>query len=387
MTTPVFGTEEQVYVKTETTFDTFAAFVSGDSLCVTKLSISPVLPFEESKEKCGDPSLRNEFKGTQGGTWSIEWEILTNAVGTAPQGDAIIEAAAGGVFGSNVYALTTTLRSLQIGHKVGDSFFEVVNGAWVTKLEVVREENGAAKIIAEGGFASYAFYKGVINISTVAVGASATLIPLAAGDARKIRSGSDGARVLVTFTGETPSVQVHTITAVDYTANTITVTPGTVSGGTIPANAAVNISVAAFTESGTTLDKTSDDLTIAGTSIGTISYKASLETGIHALDKESTKNRASRLSSGKRTVTGELSGYFLDENARLSTDAWEANLIAINMRLGVSTAGKHFEIKDPNARIEVFSIEIPEAEETPFTATWKSRFNAVANDERTYEVD
>jgi hypothetical protein len=139
--------------------------------------------------------------------------------------------------------------------------------------------------------------------------------------------------------------------------------------------------------SGTILGGIACGLSIGGTAIGAISYKMTLDTGIHALVKEATANRPNRLSRGPRQieVSGEL--YYLEEGANFLGGAWRGTTRAFIARFGDDVAGARMKVNTPATRINVTSPDEQEAAEATWSFTGVPRQSSANEDELNITFD
>ena len=381
MATPIVGIDAQHWAKLETTYDTVSAFASGDAVPLLEISIEPSKEFHKSMEHTGSASLETEIAGIKGGTWSCSAYAKPAAAGTAPDINPFLtaglgtETISGGT--SATYSLSNSAQSLQIGRYAGAGLYEVINGCWVESVEIEITGNDEPKFTFSGGFASYGF---VYDGATIASG-SGTTITVNTAHVGKIQKNA-----LIKIGSEDNGGSGYTVTAVDNTAETLTITP--TLAGSVSASDVIEPVVPGFTLTASTiLGGVNAGLTLGGTSVGMISTKYTISTGIHGLNKEATAETSTRLARGAREVTGELNFYYLSENAAQLGQAWDGTTRAVNLRIGEDTAAKRCKVNAPAARLEVSGLEIPEAEEATFTAAFVCRKSAVSNDELTIVFD
>lgn len=279
-----------------------------------------------------------------------------------------------------------TPQSLQIGKNVGHTLHERVNGAWVSQIEFQITGNDECKVMLSGGFSSYSQLKGEPLTDTTGYASGVATVGMAAGSRRKIKGTpyvyfervSDGAVVNNGGAG-------YRVASVDPSGGTITLASNLGGSGLSAAAWYVRPFVPSQTLAGTIQGGIDAGLTVASDSVGVISYKVTINTGIHGLDKEATANRANRLSRGDRTVEGEIQVYSLDENVDHLSGAWDGDTQNITARMGPDTSGSRILLVAPAARIEVQETEVPEAEEATVSAKFVARQSAAAEDE--FRVD
>jgi len=390
MTTPVVGVDDICLARIESTYDSAGLFVGGDAVALEEMKIEPSQEWHKSKEHVGSGSLQTEVEGKRGGTWSIVGYVAPNAAGTAPDVGEILKAGFGTETVSGGTSVTYELKetgapdSLQLAKHTGDGLYQSAHGAWVEQVEVAITGNELCKISARGGFASY----GYVYSGATADGAQTapdTTILLQTGDGVRIGAGAMIKFVDPDDSEEDNSSAGYLVTAVDTATDIITISP--TLAGNIDDNAKIVPFTPTITTGGTPQGGIDADLSVDATSVGMISGKLTLDTGIHALDKEATTNRANRIARGQREISGEIEGYFLDENTKYLGSAWEGTTRNVIMRAGPDTAGSRMKVNTPKARMAVATITVPEADEATFKANTVPRKNSTNGDELTIVFD
>lgn len=378
------GMLQQFWGKLESAFDTVSAEAATDAMDLISLEIEPTLDFSQVVSHVGTGSLQEEVEEKRGGTWTATSYVRPGALGVEPDIGALIEAAFGAktiVGGTSVqYDLSDTVcPSLQLVRYAGANLYQIANGSWVETFETDITGADEPKLTISGGFASY----GYVYVGGTVAGvepAAETDIVMSANHAQLA-----GVNALVKFGSEDNGGAGYRVTAVDFTTETITISPGLANplvGGEAMAPVVVSQTLAGATQGGIACG-----LSIDATAIGLISGKMTLATGIKPLDREASSNRATGLVRVPREVTGELETYFLTENTQYLGGSWNGTLRALIQRAGPDTAGSRMKINTPKSRIEVTPIEIPEAEEVTTTMAFRARQNAAAADELTLLFD
>lgn len=379
---PVAGIQQQFWGKNEATYDTVSAFAATDAFDAVELTFEPELNYEEIVSHVGTGSLQGEVQQNRGGKWSGSFNVAPNAAATAPDIGFLIKAAMGTetVGGSDVtYSFSdgnvfgTSLHSLQLGKYAGTDLYEVVNGAWVEQLTVEIVGNQIPKITASGGFASYGYLYGSPTVNGVH-SASDTTIDLASGGGVKV-----GANALIKFGTEDNGGAGYTV--VSISGDTVTITPGLAGG--LSGGEAVEPVVPSQTLGGTVLGGTDSGLTIDATSLGLVTYKLTINTGIKPLDKEASSNRSTAIFRQEmRKLEGEITAYFKDESTAYLGGAWSGTLRDIAARAGSAT-GRRLTCHTDSARVGVAAVPFTDSEVTIITLPFTPRQNAAAADEAT----
>lgn len=373
MSTPSYGLEQLGAIVAEDTFDTSKAFTTDHGIGFTSVKITPKLDFQPYKEHTGSASLVGEHAGKRGGDFEIEGYLKPNGAGVQPDCGPLI-LAAGFAFDAGVYELAATQpTSLQFARKAGSSLYEVINGLFISQLEIELAGAMPAMFRARGGFASYGMLVGEPTTNSSSYLAGVTSITMAATDAGKIRPG-----VRVAFGSEDNSGAGYLVTAVATNGLGLTISPALANG--IGTSQAITAVFPAVTPAGTIVGGVEDGLSIDSTAVGFISQKITVDTGIHGLDKEATANRINRLARGARSITTETQFYFLDENAGALGLAWNGTTRDLVARAGANTAGVRTTINLPAVRLNVAEIELPEADEAIYTASGVARRDGNTNE-------
>jgi hypothetical protein len=389
MTTAVGGKTQKAWGLAETTYNTPVAISATDAFDYDELSIQPTETYNRRNAHTGDLSLKEEIQEKRAGTWSATTYVAPNAVGVAPDIGFLLAHAFGEeaiVASTSVtYNLkSTTPSGLQISRYATDRLFEQFNGGWIETFEAEYVGGEEGKFTFSGGLADYSFLYQGATVSG-AVLAAETTIPLAAGGALLV-----GKNVSVKFATEDNGGAGYTVTAVDTTADTITISPGL--AGPLAGSEALLPNVPAHTVSGAALGSIACGLTLGGTTVNPIRHKLTFETGIIPLDKEASSATSTGLlrdaPAGGRVVTGELGYYYSLATAPYIGGAHSGQLLSIASRIGADVAGSRATINHPSARIEIASSDsLEDGQAREDTQTYIARQSAAADDELTLVFD
>lgn len=380
MTLPAYGTDQQFAAKIEAVFDTPQAIVAGDALGMNALDLEPELQWHESQEHIyGSADLISEIEGKRGGKFSAKCYVKPRTAGTVPDMDPLLRAAGFSV-STTTYSLTDTIESLQLTRHAGASSQEVANGCWPSDFEAEITGNQEPLMTFAGGFASYGGLRGTPTLGAL-IATGATQFTLAATSALFIRPGA-----LISFVGDSNTGAGYLVTAVSANGLTVTFTPALAGTGVSNSTAVSALYPATPSIGGTIQGGIACGLTFSDqdgsnpVSVGFISYKIKVSTGRHGLDREANVNRPNRLARGKRSVTGEIMFYALDENTKYAAEAWSGTLRRISARAGADSNDNRCVFLTPSARINVTKLDLPDAEEATFAATFVARRYTANND-------
>ncbi|MEK0431092.1 MAG: hypothetical protein RL139_896 [Gemmatimonadota bacterium] len=376
MTTPTVGNDIKVWVTPEATFDTSLAIAATDAIGVLDCEIKPFLEYHPSKEHVGTASLQTEIQGKRGGTWKITCYVKSKGSGTQPNSGELFKAGMGSESGSNYSFAAVAPTSIQIAKYSGSGLYQQANGCWVEKIEAEYKGNEECMLTFSGGFASYGWcYDGVLTTAAGFAG-GATSIALTSGQGPRI-----GGALRIKFATEDNSGSGYLIST--PAADTLTISPG-LANALSAATKAVAPVLPSFTLGTEQIaGGIACGLSIGGTSIGAISAKVSIDTGIHGLAKEATSNRPNRLSRGERKIELSMECYYLEENNNAIGSAWRGTTQAIVLRFGEDTTGYRMVVTAPAARINVTSPDEAEHEEATVSMTAVPRQSSAAEDELT----
>lgn len=375
---PISGSLQQAWGKAEASFDTVSALASTDAFDPFEMSITPEVTWNELVSHVGTLSLQGEVEEKRGGKWSMTSYIAPGALGVAPDVGFLlkhafgVETVVGGT--SVVYTLLDSEPDgLQLARRIGDRFYESINGGWVEELSIQQTGGDECRFEFSGSFASYGCLLQGATVSGAHI-ATDTLIQLGTGDANLVRPG-----VYVKFAAEDNGGAGYLVTGVDYDTDEITISPALV--GAVSDTDAVAPSLPTQTLSGSPSAGIENSISVDAATIGLIGSRTTLSTGIIGLDKEASANRANRLLRTPRRVNGEIDFYYLEENTKYLGGAWNGSLRALLQRFGPDTAGSRAILSTPSARLAVAEVPHTEEDSSMYKMTFKARQSAVAADE------
>lgn len=370
---PSYGVDQQYAAIIEAAYDTAQSITASNCLGLIDLKITPTLEYRPSMEHLGSSDLTHEFEGKRFGQFVARAYVKPRTAGTAPDIHPLLLASFGASSGSS-YSLANVINSLQLMKFVGDSYQETITGGWVETMEVDVVGNQEPIITFSGGFATMGFLRGT-PLTTGSAAAGASTVAMAAAHAGQVKAPAQ-----LGFGSNTNSGAGYRVTGVSSDGLTLTITP-VVAGSTITTGTAIQAHYPTATYAGTLQGGIACDLTIAGTSVGFISYKLRLETGFHPLMREANTNRPNRVGRGKRKITGSCSFYLLDENAaRFGRTPWDGTTQSLACRVGPNTADNRFTLTTPAVRLSVHEVDVPDEEEATFEAQFTARRASVNND-------
>lgn len=372
---PNYGVELQTAAAIETTYDTIATFAASTAVGLESFELEPFLEWHKNKEHLGTASTLTHIRGKEGGRWSAKGYVKPRTTGTPPDAHPFFLSAMGSVTGS-AYSLSSVLNSMRLMRQAGGSFQETAFGAWTEELEVEINGNQICGWSASGGYARHGGLRGAPATSASTLNLGVTTAVLSAASAYTVRPGA-----LVAFGANTNSGAGYLVTAVSTDGLTLTFSPA-LAGSTVAGGSAVTAQFpSGASYAGTVQGGIECSLSVAAVSLGFISYKVKLSTGIHGLDREANANRANRLARGERSVEGEALFYVLDENAGLAPAAWNGTRQAMVARAGTATT--NCTITTPATLMKVSKVEIPEAVEATHQVAFVAERSAANDDELT----
>jgi len=348
------GYSQKFFIKEEASFGAGADVASNDAAALTELKIEPSPAFNRITEHTGSASPRGEVLGAFSGTWSASAYLSPNAAGQEPNAAALFKAAFGTenptASGTSAVFQSTDAapKSLCLVIHAGDNYYIKASGAVVESVEFSLDSGAEPKVDFSGSYASHSFCYG----DETAAGSTTSVVNVSAGG--KIAVGA-----VVSVDGEDNAGAGYKVTAID--GNALSISPDL---GIAPAsNKSVKPHTPASITSGTILDGVSSALSIDGASMGFVSAKVSVSTGIHLLSDATSANPVGAARS-IRELSAELSSFFQDENAALAgAKSLEGESVAIELRIGPDSAGKRCKLSLPAVRVSS-AVEIPEAEES-----------------------
>lgn len=388
---PASGIQSKFFAKTETTFNTWIAPAATDAIDLISLSVEPEWAHEKLQSHVGTASLQGEIQGKKSGKWTaVGYVKATTATGTAPDLGELYRAAfstetiVGGTSVTYQFSDSQAPRSLELIEHCGDDLMKVINGCYVEQAIIEVTGGSAPKVTFSGSFASYHYMFGTATVSGAHSASDPTIqLTDASGDEFKLSPG-----VLIKFGSNDNAGAGYLVTAID-SASLCTISPslvGSLTGGELVAPVTPSQTFAA----GSILGGVECSLSIDSTSIGFISGKVTVNTGIKGLDKEATAASATSVAlTGPRSVEGEYDVYFLDENSRFLGSAWAATTATHNvvMRLGANTAGARCKVNTPKCRFDVMDVPSVDGEVSMAKIKTVVYQNTTAADECTVVFD
>ncbi|MBL95037.1 MAG: hypothetical protein CMF70_07000 [Magnetovibrio sp.] len=367
------GYTQKYYAVLESAFGAGADITGSDAIELTELKLEPSNEFVTISEHKGTASPRSEARGKFSGSWSCSGYLKTRASGQKPSCGVILDAAFGNsqIFGPIRYSSVDAdpnNQSMCLVIHAGD-YYAKASGAIVEQLDIEQAAADLCKFTASGSYAAHSLCYGT-EVSVAGAASGETEVPV--DDPSKITAGA-----VVTVGGLDNSGSGYKVASVG--ASSITLNPA------LEDSVSQSAKVSAYTPAQSLLSAevipgTVASLSIDGSDLGFISFKASLKTGIHLLDKE-VAYTASGAARAIRELESEISCYFSDDSSKfLGSKAIDGELLAVSVRLGPDESGKRVKISMPQCRIELTSPEIPEAEEATASLSLKPK-SLVAGDE------
>ena len=380
----LLGRSANLYVKDEAAYkDGFGTAAQVEFAAAERVEhLSSTMTFDiERMDRPDQKQTRSKSQdrvtGKQTIAWSVESYILTaQASGTAPNMDSLFEAAMGGAFGTNAYALTSvndlpTVRLMREGNGV---MSEAVYGAWVEEMSISGSGGDIPKVSFSGGGTHYA----LTGTSTVA-GTGTDACTVASGEGHNFMVGS-----LVTVSGGTDT------TVRGIATDVLTITGSSFTGAIIP-----KVPTAGVINQ-TVSNGIAGSVSIDGTTFSVTSYDISLKNNIKAFEDEAFENGASDFVAGIRDVDGSF-----------TIRAKKSDLLALTKRLTYSSAnnrdfddvpiiitigpdGSNTDIVITCATAELLfgAIDIPEADEAMLNIPFKALSStSLLSDEMTLQFN
>lgn len=389
MTSPNVYVDAIAYLKKEVTAGTALAFVAGDAISFSQITIKPELQKVDRQEQTGSASYQGRLNGKYMATGTIEFQLKLNSYGTAPEQAPVLE----GGFGSQSTPGGVRWSCLGSGappsYQLGvimDTYYVQCNRLIIKKLDFESEGGAIFSVKAEFEAAEFSELRGDPQVE----GAhdADTAIVLETNDAKGFRCIEANAGFLVQFSsaGDNSGSGYALNAAVDFDTDTITITPASPSNEPIDAEYVTPFQPTP-TYDGAPIMNVDSGLSIDGTAVGFTKFTCSYETGHHLGNLEATTARANRQGRGSRKITGTMSFYNLDENKGLSYQAWANDPVALIHRAGPDTQGERFKLT--MARVTVDTHELPVTGEgfQAYEATWVAEENSAADDEIQADAD
>jgi len=389
------GVMQEVFTKAQTTYDTMETFAATDATPAIRgtFNIEPSVNFEKTKESVGTKSLQGEVKLDQAGVVSGSFNAKPNAVGVAADIGPLFlhtfgkETIVGGT--SVEYSFLDTVPSaLQTMQHIEGFKQRTASGVWFDEFGIEAAGNVPPVFSFSGGCARTGWiYKDIVGVGGVAI--AAVVCPLDDASIGCVEPG-----VVVQIGADYDQLGAsggYLVTAVDHTtgAANFTFTPA-LSGAGESAGASITPWAPAQTTSGTILGGTQHGLTLGGVALGFIDASIKVSTGFGPRDKEATADRPTGIVNvAGRDIEGDFTFYLLDSNTGNTPfvgRAHEGDTYALSLRLGADVAAERVLVTLPKVRLDIASIDIPEADVATFTAKIIAHQSAAALDEMTLKT-
>lgn len=354
------GFEERFFAALETTYDTDTKPAAADAISVLESDFTPDQSIITSEEKTGNRLPPDFYKGHRSAKGSCSFYAKPQAAGTAPDYDAILEAALGTktvVGGTSVtYAHTDTAiaKTLRLHRGAGNGLMESLYGAIVDQLNFEIVGSQVPKISAN--FAGARLARAKAAVLTVAGGIGTGTFTVAAGEGKRFEKGSTIRGLKAGGVTEDNGGLGYLVTS-DST-DVVTFAPVLVSA------LAIGDEAMAFTPTpvvaGTVAAAVDQEVTIAGAAINFMNAKVTYKTGLRLRENEAQTSRPSGSFSGKSTVEGEIEAYLReDQLGNISYSEWDKTYKALVIRAGANVAGQRMKLNIANALLNVAAVKIP----------------------------
>lgn len=191
-------------------------------------SIGQVPTYTDSEEIFDSRDLMGQFRDAlPAGSWAIPMFMRLAAVGVSPQGSVLFESLFGTktIVGSTSasYTLAQTLPSFSLWCKYGDAVF-FAGGATSNQAKLAATKKGAAKWDFSGQFMAMGWC-GTDELSAAIDYVATPITAIPVKDARKYKMvGTMGGKIKIGT--DDNAGEGYAVTAVNYTTNTLTISPG-----------------------------------------------------------------------------------------------------------------------------------------------------------------
>ena len=382
----LLGRSANLYVKDEAAYkDGFGTAAQVEFAAAERVDyLSSTMTFgiermDRPDQKQSRSKTQERITGKRSIEWSVEAYIQTGRTsGTAPLMDSLYEAAMGGAFGTNAYALTSvndlpTVRLMREGNGV---LSEVIYGAWVEEMKISGSGGDIPKVSFSGSGTHYA----LTGTSAVA-GTGSDACTVTTGEGHNFMVGS-----LVTVSGGTDT------TVRGIATDVLTITGGSFTGAIIP-----KVPTAAVTPAAQTVTNgLAGSVLIDGTAYPVTSYEISLKNNIKAFEDEALTEGVSDFVSGIRDVDGSVTvrarkDQILALSRRLtysSGSTRDFDDVPIIITIGPDGSNTDIVITCATAELLFGSIDIPEADEAMLNIPFKALSStALLSDEMTLQFN
>jgi len=379
MTSPATDLTRRIWIKAETSYDTYVALAATDGVDAD-LQLVPDISYTKIESHVGTASVQGFIPGDQDNKWNCETLIRPGALGVAPDIGALLAHALGAetiVGGTSVvYEIDDTCPSAGLefaAHAGSDGqYYARGNGGWAESLTIEASQGSMPKIKASGGYATH---------SAIKAGAACTAVE-DAGESI-IAVDSDEAACLagepiVKFDTEDNGGDGYQVTSIDYAADTFTVSPVLV--GPTEIGDKIYPVVPSHTLTGTPIG-IQHMVTIGGVEFGILKATISMTLSIKPRRDGSSDVPVGLIGPVIREFTGELELYEREVSTPVTGAAWFNGIKAVNLRLGPDTPGARCKPQMPACQLKVVKENWSTEDGLRVTLAFMAKQSAVAGDE------
>lgn len=350
--------EHAIFVVPETTRGTLVFPLAANLVIPAGYgTLGQVPDYTKSEEIVDSRSLIDQFRdATPSGDWSLPMYLRpSGTAGTVPQGSALLKSMFGAetvVASTSVnYSLAKQLPSFSLWCKYGDTVFFAA-GASADQAKLGISKKGALKLDLSGKFMTLG-WAGTDELSALIDYVSTPITSIPVKDAKKYTIGGK-----IKIGADSNSGLGYTVTAVNVTTNTLTITPG------IATDQAIDTIVAPFLPTGTIIGAPVESRTATvsfdgGTTIAKIKGLDLLfANDIQYLEDEiSSVEYPTDYVEGDRVVTGSVTILLRRDDLKYFYDSLTAGVEKnIKIFAGAATAGKKVAISMIRTRIKAPSL-------------------------------
>lgn len=350
--------EHVIFAVKETTKGTLA-FPAATDLVIPagNGSIGQAPTYTDSEEIVDSRSLMDQFRDAlSAGTWNLPMYMRCGAAGASPQGSAILESQFGSktVVGSTsvTYGLAKILPSFSLWMKYGDAVF-FANGVTSNQAKLSVTKKGAVKWDFSGQFMKM----GWVGTDELAVAVDYVATPITAIEVKDAKKYCVGGKIKVGTDDNTGAG--YAVTAVDYTTNILTLSPG------LTADQNIDTVVAPFLPTGTKVGSPVEARTFQASMDGGATVKKitsldlTFDNAIQYMEEEiGDEENPTDYVEGQRSVKSSLTLLMRRDDLGYFYDGMQAgNEKDVEISFGDdATAGKLVTITQPKARLTVPTI-------------------------------
>lgn len=365
--------EQEIFAVKETTRGTLEKPVAGSYVIgagFAKLNQQPSFTNSEEVRNTRDVTDRFQDRFEPG-----EWEIPmyprpSGTAGTAPMASDLYECLMGvkTINGgtSVVYSQSITKPSFSMWQKKDHTVFWA-RGCTVGKGDAKLETTGAVKLMLSG----QCMERGWVGTDTLDGGEPISEVDIVVLDAKKFTAGG-----YVEFekggTTYNNSDAGYLISSVNYTTETLTITPGLEIA--LDDTNIIRPWLPSGTVVGDPIESRAAKAVVDSADTSVLEMEYTIEDQPEYLSDEITlTDYAEEYAETERNITGKLSLYMREDDIHYFYDGINNNVIPLKMVAG-DTAGKIMEISTPTT-----SINPPEVEEIDPTVAINMEFVAIGN--------